>query len=68
MRLNRTVPPLPHCTGCSMGGCSRVADRRQENAVIDAIGDYFHHDIPEVPYNDEDRFIAVLKEAGLTEG
>ncbi|KAK9845721.1 hypothetical protein WJX81_000486 [Elliptochloris bilobata] len=39
-----------------------------ETAVIDQIADYFHHPIPEVPYNDEERFIAVLKEAGLTEG
>lgn len=36
--------------------------------MLDAIQDYFKHTIPEVPFNDEDKFIAVLKEAGLTEG
>jgi hypothetical protein len=40
----------------------------QEKAVLDAIQDYFQVDIPEVPYDDEDAFLEVLKKAGLTDG
>ena len=32
------------------------------------ISHYFNHEIPSVPYNDEDEFVNVLKEAGLTDG
>jgi hypothetical protein len=40
----------------------------QERSVVDQIQAYFKHDIPEVPYDDEDAFVEVLKKAGLTEG
>ncbi|KAI7839653.1 hypothetical protein COHA_006462 [Chlorella ohadii] len=37
-----------------------------ERRVVDEIQAYFKHDIPEVPYDDEDQFVSVLKKAGLT--
>jgi hypothetical protein len=40
----------------------------QEKNVLNAISEYFKHEIPEVPNNDEDAFVNVLKEAGLTDG
>lgn len=40
----------------------------QEKQILDSISEYFKHEIPEVPYNDEDEFLNVLKEAGLTDG
>ncbi len=40
----------------------------QEKQILDSISEYFRHEIPEVPYNDEDEFLNVLKEAGLTDG
>ena len=40
----------------------------QEKNVLNLISEYFKHEIPEVPYNDEDAFVNVLKEAGLTDG
>ena len=36
--------------------------------MLNLISEYFKHEIPEVPYNDEDAFVNVLKEAGLTDG
>ena len=39
-----------------------------EQGIIDEIEAYFAHAIPEVPYDDEDQFIEVLKKAGLTDG
>ena len=38
----------------------------QEASQVDQIGTYFQKDIPEVPYNDEDAFLEVLLQAGLT--
>lgn len=46
----------------------RVSFSMQEKQILDSISEYFKHDIPEVPYNDEDEFLNVLKEAGLTDG
>ena len=40
----------------------------QEHAILREIKRYFNHDIPEVKFDDEDRFVEVLQEAGLTEG
>ena len=40
----------------------------QEKQILSSISEYFKHEIPEVPYNDEDEFLNVLKEAGLTDG
>lgn len=40
----------------------------QEKRILDSISEYFKHDIPEVPFNDEDEFLEVLKQAGLTDG
>lgn len=39
-----------------------------EAAILDEIARYFKHDIPSVPWNDEEAFAKVLKDAGLTEG
>ena len=36
--------------------------------MLDAIQQYFQHDIPEVTYDDEDAFVDVLQQAGLTDG
>ena len=36
--------------------------------MVDQIAEYFKHTIQELPHDDEDRFIEVLKEAGLTDG
>lgn len=38
-----------------------------DEEVLRAISTYFKHEIPEVPWNDEDRFVEVLQEAGLAE-
>jgi hypothetical protein len=40
----------------------------QEIRVVNEIATYFNTDIPEVPYDDEDKFVEVLKKAGLTDG
>ncbi len=40
----------------------------QEEGLLQAISDYFQKPIPEVPHDDEDKFIEVLKAAGLTDG
>lgn len=36
--------------------------------MLESISDYFKHEIPTVTFNDEDEFLEVLKEAGLTDG
>lgn len=38
-----------------------------ENAVIDEIADYYKIEIPELPWDDEDKFKELLVEAGLSE-
>ncbi|KAL6777779.1 hypothetical protein ACKKBG_A15620 [Auxenochlorella protothecoides x Auxenochlorella symbiontica] len=38
-----------------------------ERRVIDEIEAYFKHPIPEVPYDNEEEFVNVLRRAGLTE-
>ena len=40
----------------------------QERLVLDAIQQYFQHEVPEVSYDDEDAFVDVLQQAGLTDG
>eukprot|EP00210_Caulerpa_lentillifera_P003694 g3527.t1 len=40
----------------------------QDRQAISKIETYFDRDIPPVPYDDEDKFIEVLKKADLTEG
>ena len=40
----------------------------QERLVLDAIQQYFQHEVPEVTYDDEDAFVDVLQKAGLTDG
>ncbi|KAK9798531.1 hypothetical protein WJX73_010421 [Symbiochloris irregularis] len=39
-----------------------------EKRILEEIHKYFNHEIPEVKHDDEDRFVEVLQEAGLTEG
>lgn len=36
-----------------------------ENAVIDEIADYFKKEIPDLQWDDEDKFMELLREAGL---
>lgn len=40
----------------------------QDERIIDDIARYFNHEIPAVPAHDEENFIEVLKNAGLTDG
>lgn len=40
----------------------------QEESLVQAIANYFQRSIPEVPFDDETKFVEVLKEAGLTDG
>lgn len=50
------------------GAAFNLVTGQAEAAVLDQIADYFKHDIPAVALNDEDAFVAVLKDAGLTDG
>ncbi|KAL4418934.1 hypothetical protein ABPG77_009114 [Micractinium sp. CCAP 211/92] len=50
------------------GAAFNLVTGDSERRVVDEIQAYFKHDIPEVPYDDEDKFMEVLKKAGLTEG
>lgn len=50
------------------GAAFNLVTGSAEMRIIDQIAAYFNHEIPEVPYDDEDRFVQVLKEAGLTDG
>jgi hypothetical protein len=38
----------------------------QEQRVVDAIANYFNRQIPQLPHNDEDSFLAALQQADLT--
>lgn len=40
----------------------------QEAAAYDDISRYFNHPIPPVQWDNEDAYVTVLKEAGLTDG
>lgn len=46
---------------------STITHSDQERRVIDEIEAYFKHPIPEVPYDNEEEFVNVLRRAGLTE-
>jgi ATP-dependent RNA helicase DDX19/DBP5 len=48
------------------GAAFNLVTGDSERRVVDEIQAYFKHDIPEVPFDDEDQFVAVLKKAGLT--
>ncbi|CAL8468415.1 g7955 [Coccomyxa elongata] len=50
------------------GAAFNLVSGEQEKRILDSISEYFKHDIPEVPFNDEDEFLEVLKQAGLTDG
>lgn len=50
------------------GAAFNLVTGEAEARVVDQIAAYFQHNIPEVPYDDEDRFVEVLKKAGLTDG
>lgn len=50
------------------GAAFNLVTGEAEQRVIDQIAAYFKHDIPAVPFDDEDKFIEVLKKAGLTDG
>jgi len=50
------------------GAAFNLVTGEAEQRVINEIAAYFQHEIPEVPHDDEDAFIEVLKKAGLTDG
>lgn len=50
------------------GAAFNLISGDKEAFQLDQIAEYFKHTIPEVPYNDEEKFVEVLKEAGLTDG
>ncbi|CAL5221233.1 g3385 [Coccomyxa viridis] len=50
------------------GAAFNLVSGAKEKQILESISEYFRHEIPEVPYNDEDEFLNVLKEAGLTDG
>lgn len=50
------------------GAAFNLVTGEAEQRILDQISAYFKHDIPEVPFNDEDKFVEVLKKAGLTDG
>ena len=37
----------------------------QEHRVVEAIANYFNRQIPQLPHNDEDSFLAALHQADL---
>ncbi len=47
------------------GAAFNLVGDAEERRVVDAIATHFNHEIPAVPYNDEERFEQVLKDAGL---
>ena len=49
------------------GAAFNLVAGRTENAVIDEIADYYKIEIPELPWDDEDKFKELLVEAGLSE-
>jgi ATP-dependent RNA helicase DDX19/DBP5 len=50
------------------GAAFNLVSGPAEQRCVDEIAAYFKHDIPEVPFDDEDAFVGVLKKAGLTDG
>lgn len=50
------------------GAAFNLVTGPQEENVVATIADYFQRAIPEVPFDDEEKFVSVLKEAGLTDG
>jgi ATP-dependent RNA helicase DDX19/DBP5 len=48
------------------GAAFNLVTGEAENRILDQIADYFKHNIPEVPYDDDEKFEEVLKAAGLT--
>ena len=49
------------------GAAFNLVSGPTENAVIDEIADYFKIEIPDLPWDDDDKFKELLKEAGLHE-
>ena len=49
------------------GAAFNLCTGQTENAVLDEIADYFKIEIPEIPWDDEDKFKDLLVEAGLAE-
>ena len=45
-----------------------ICHSAQEIETLQNIAQYFDHQIAEVPWNDEERFLEVLQEAGLSSG
>lgn len=49
------------------GAAFNLCSGQTENAVLDEIADYFKIELPEIPWDDEDKFKDLLIEAGLAE-
>ena len=48
------------------GAAFNLVTGEAENRILNQIADYFKHEIPEVPWDDDEKFEEVLKAAGLT--
>jgi len=48
------------------GAAFNLVTGEAEIQILEQISDYFKHEIPGVPYDDDDKFEEVLKQAGLT--
>ena len=65
----RTETIACHLSAFATAGMMQVlALCMQEESLVQAISNYFQRSIPEVPFDDETKFVEVLKEAGLTDG
>mmetsp|Transcript_2958 Transcript_2958/g.6012 ORF Transcript_2958/g.6012 Transcript_2958/m.6012 type:complete len:483 (-) Transcript_2958:49-1497(-) len=49
------------------GAAFNLVTGEAENRILNQISDYFKHGIPEVPWDDDDKFEDVLRQAGLTD-
>lgn len=50
------------------GAAFNLISGDQEAELLQSIADYFQRPIPDVKHDDEEEFLAVLKDAGLTDG
>lgn len=50
------------------GAAFNLISGDQEAGLLQSISDYFQRPIPDVKYDDEEQFLKVLKDAGLTDG
>lgn len=55
----KPIRSLPHKATCTMSQSLAVQDKR----IMDAIANYFNRTIREIDWDDEDKFLEVLKES-----